>query len=195
MTQRQNQKKKAQHNAPFFWVDQFDPGNPQDFKMQLTNLGLAATARPDRCAHPALARLPQCDPVLRWRTDRFDLGAGWAILHLCLPPARPRHLHVSLPRGRYRACDHGHDRHRLRPPIAERTEPRRVQQSLPTTMAMAPPVTTANIAMFLSEIWAQGPLERRAHPGVALVRLQSRFQPAEWACLSRYAAAQLSRST
>ena len=43
--QRQNQKNKAQHNAPFFWLDQFDPGNPKDFKMQLTNLGLAL--RPD----------------------------------------------------------------------------------------------------------------------------------------------------
>ena len=47
--QRQNQRKKAQHNAPFFWLDQYDPvvGNPnhKDFKMQLTNLGLAL--RPD----------------------------------------------------------------------------------------------------------------------------------------------------
>jgi hypothetical protein len=39
--QRQNQKEKAQHNAPFFWLDQIDPNNPQDFKIQLTNLGLA----------------------------------------------------------------------------------------------------------------------------------------------------------
>ena len=44
-SQRQNQKMKAQHNAPFFWLDQFDPGNPRDFKMQLTNLGLQL--RPD----------------------------------------------------------------------------------------------------------------------------------------------------
>jgi hypothetical protein len=43
--QRINQKEKAQHNAPFFWVDQFDPDNPVDFKVQLTNLGLAL--RPD----------------------------------------------------------------------------------------------------------------------------------------------------
>ena len=41
----QNQKMKAQHNAPFFWLDQFDPGNPRDFKVQLTNLGLQI--RPD----------------------------------------------------------------------------------------------------------------------------------------------------
>jgi hypothetical protein len=41
----QNQKMKAQHNAPFFWVDQFDPSNPKDFKVQLTNLGLQI--RPD----------------------------------------------------------------------------------------------------------------------------------------------------
>jgi FtsP/CotA-like multicopper oxidase with cupredoxin domain len=44
-TQRQNQKNKAQHNAPFFWLDQYDPSDPKDFKMQLTNLGLQL--RPD----------------------------------------------------------------------------------------------------------------------------------------------------
>jgi len=44
-TQRINQKNKAQHNAPFFWVDQYNPASPRDFKVQLTNLGLAQ--RPD----------------------------------------------------------------------------------------------------------------------------------------------------
>jgi len=44
-TQRANQKNKAQHNAPIFWVDQFNPTAPKDFRMQLTNLGLAQ--RPD----------------------------------------------------------------------------------------------------------------------------------------------------
>lgn len=43
--QKNNQKNKAQHNAPLFWVNQFDPDNPVDFKVQLTNLGLAL--RPD----------------------------------------------------------------------------------------------------------------------------------------------------
>lgn len=43
--QRTNQKNKAQHSAPMFWVKQFDPNNPVDFRMQLTNLGLAL--RPD----------------------------------------------------------------------------------------------------------------------------------------------------
>ena len=38
--QRQNQRNKAQHNAPFFWVDE-----GADFRVQLTNLGLAL--RPD----------------------------------------------------------------------------------------------------------------------------------------------------
>lgn len=42
-TQRANQKNKAQHNAPMFWVDQFNGSN--EFRMQLTNLGLAL--RPD----------------------------------------------------------------------------------------------------------------------------------------------------
>ena len=44
-TQRAAQKNKAQHNAPMFWVKQFDPAAPKDFRMQLTNLGLAQ--RPD----------------------------------------------------------------------------------------------------------------------------------------------------
>ncbi|MDZ4718392.1 MAG: multicopper oxidase domain-containing protein [Roseiflexaceae bacterium] len=39
-TQRQNQRNKAQHNAPFFWADE-----GADFRVQLTNLGLAL--RPD----------------------------------------------------------------------------------------------------------------------------------------------------
>jgi FtsP/CotA-like multicopper oxidase with cupredoxin domain len=43
--QRAAQKNKAQHNAPMFWVKQFDPAHPRDFKMRLTNLGLAL--RPD----------------------------------------------------------------------------------------------------------------------------------------------------
>lgn len=43
--QRNNQKNKAQHSAPLFWVNQYDPSNPVDFRMQLTNLGLAL--RPD----------------------------------------------------------------------------------------------------------------------------------------------------
>ncbi len=44
-TQRSAQKNKAQHSAPLFWVDQFDPAHPKDFKVKLTNLGLAL--RPD----------------------------------------------------------------------------------------------------------------------------------------------------
>ena len=43
--QRANQKNKAQHSAPIFWVKQYDPAAPRDFRMQLTNLGLAL--RPD----------------------------------------------------------------------------------------------------------------------------------------------------
>jgi FtsP/CotA-like multicopper oxidase with cupredoxin domain len=43
--QKSNQKNKAQHSAPLFWAKQFDPANPVDFKVQLTNLGLAL--RPD----------------------------------------------------------------------------------------------------------------------------------------------------
>ena len=49
-TQRQNQRNKAQHNAPIFWVDEvtddpLDTGSTQGLRVQLTNLGLAL--RPD----------------------------------------------------------------------------------------------------------------------------------------------------
>ncbi|WP_421733532.1 multicopper oxidase domain-containing protein [Cellulomonas sp.] len=44
-TQRANQKNKAQHSAPLFWVKQYDPAAPVDFLVQLNNLGLAQ--RPD----------------------------------------------------------------------------------------------------------------------------------------------------
>ena len=40
-----SQKNKAQHNAPLFWLDQFDDAAPKDFNLLLTNLGLAQ--RPD----------------------------------------------------------------------------------------------------------------------------------------------------
>ncbi|MFY9914213.1 MAG: multicopper oxidase domain-containing protein [Nocardioidaceae bacterium] len=44
-TLRHNQKNHAQHSAPLFWVDQFNPAVPKDFNITLTNLGLAL--RPD----------------------------------------------------------------------------------------------------------------------------------------------------
>lgn len=44
-TQRTNQKNHAQHSAPMFWTKQFNPASPEDFTVQLTNLGLAL--RPD----------------------------------------------------------------------------------------------------------------------------------------------------
>ena len=45
LAQKSAQKNKAQHSAPLFWVNQFDPSAPVDFRVQLTNLGLAV--RPD----------------------------------------------------------------------------------------------------------------------------------------------------
>ncbi len=44
-TQRLNQKNKAQHSAPLFWADQYDPSAHNEFRVQLTNLGLQL--RPD----------------------------------------------------------------------------------------------------------------------------------------------------
>jgi FtsP/CotA-like multicopper oxidase with cupredoxin domain len=43
--QRTKQKNKAQHNAPLFWVNQFNPAAPADFRVDITNLGLQQ--RPD----------------------------------------------------------------------------------------------------------------------------------------------------
>jgi FtsP/CotA-like multicopper oxidase with cupredoxin domain len=43
--QRLGQKNKAQHSAPLFWVDQYDGNQAHEFRVQLTNLGLAL--RPD----------------------------------------------------------------------------------------------------------------------------------------------------
>ena len=43
--QKSDQKMKAQHNAPLFWVNQYDDSLNNEFRLQLTNLGLAI--RPD----------------------------------------------------------------------------------------------------------------------------------------------------
>jgi FtsP/CotA-like multicopper oxidase with cupredoxin domain len=44
--QRESQKGKATHPSPLFWIDQYDEaGNPNEFRLQLTNLGLSM--RPD----------------------------------------------------------------------------------------------------------------------------------------------------
>ena len=39
-TQRLNQKFKAQHSAPLFWADEYDDTAGNEFRVQLTNLGL-----------------------------------------------------------------------------------------------------------------------------------------------------------
>ncbi len=43
--QRAAQKNRAQHSAPLFWVNEFDPAQPVDFRVTIMNLGLAL--RPD----------------------------------------------------------------------------------------------------------------------------------------------------
>jgi FtsP/CotA-like multicopper oxidase with cupredoxin domain len=43
---KEAQKGKATHPSPLFWIDQYDDiGNPNEFRLQITNLGL--TLRPD----------------------------------------------------------------------------------------------------------------------------------------------------
>ncbi len=43
--QRHKQKNHAQHSAPLLWLDEYDPADPKEFRIELTNLGLAV--RPD----------------------------------------------------------------------------------------------------------------------------------------------------
>ena len=44
--QIENQKGKGEYTAPLFWIDEYDEaGNPNEFRLQLTNLGLSQ--RPD----------------------------------------------------------------------------------------------------------------------------------------------------
>lgn len=44
--QKENQKGLATHPSPLFWIDQYDEaGNPNEFRLQITNLGLSM--RPD----------------------------------------------------------------------------------------------------------------------------------------------------
>jgi len=44
--QKENQKGLATHPSPLFWIDQYDEtGNPNEFRLQITNLGLSI--RPD----------------------------------------------------------------------------------------------------------------------------------------------------
>ena len=116
-----------------------DDATRTEFIVDITNLGLADAARPVRCAHAALARFPQRDPVLRRRAHGFGVGACRHGVPLRLSPARPGHLHVPLPRRRRRARAHGHERSRVRPPGAE-LRPRRASISTTTRPPIRPRV-------------------------------------------------------
>ena len=105
-----NLKNKAQHSAPLFWARE-----GEDFRVQLTNVGLAQRPGPVRRAHRPLARLQERHPVLRRRADGLGLDPAGPDVHLRLHLARPRHLHVPLPRGGHGARADGDDRPRVRP--------------------------------------------------------------------------------
>ena len=120
------------------------PGAPKDFMVQLTNLGLAL--RPDLFdAH-----------TLHWHGFRnvipfFDGEPTGSVsvptgrdVHLRLPPARPRHLHVPLPRRGRRARAHGHDRPGVRPAAPGRADTSAATPSSSTTTATARPASTAS---------------------------------------------------
>ena len=148
----------------------------EDFRVQLTNLGLAQ--RPDLFdAHTApLARVPERDPVLRRRADRLGLGAGRAGLHLRLPPARPRHLHVPLPRGGRGARAHGDDRPRVRAAAQDGNTALYPSGKYAYNDGDGSTGYDREFAMFLSEVWARLPLGRRAHPAARVERLPGRLR-------------------
>ena len=88
----------------------------------------AGSPGPHRRAHPALARVPQRDPVLRRRARDERLDPDRARPDLLLPAQGPGHVHVPLPlRGRGARAD-GHDGPAVRAAAPERHRARRVQQ-------------------------------------------------------------------
>ena len=113
-TQVAAQRGKAQISAPMLSFDEED-----DITITLTNLGLLQ--RPDLFDghtlhwHGFLNAIPLFDGVPELSLA-VPVGPR---LHLLLPPARRRHVHVPLPlRGRRARAD-GHDRDGLRPAEAE----------------------------------------------------------------------------
>ena len=101
--------------------------------------------RPVRRPHPALARLPQRDPVLRRRADGFGVGAGRHGVPVRLPAPRPRHLHVPLPRRGHRARAHGDERHHVRPADPERQHDTPPERQVPVQRRRrVAPATTGN---------------------------------------------------
>ena len=145
------QRGHAQISAPMLAFDQED-----DIYHHADQPRAAAAARPVRRAHPALARLPQRDPALRRRARALARRAGGPGLHLLLPPARRRDLHVPLPlRGRGARPD-GHDRHGVRAAEAEqdRVAGTRRARSTPTTTATARPRYDREFAFMMTELWS-----------------------------------------
>ena len=114
-TQIQNQRGHFQASAPQLCVDQYVHALHNDVQISLTNLGL--WVRPDLTdAHTIHWHgFRNAHPVLRRRARAVDRGPARPELHLCVPAARSRDVHVPLPlRGRRARVD-GHDRDRLRP--------------------------------------------------------------------------------
>jgi FtsP/CotA-like multicopper oxidase with cupredoxin domain len=142
--QRINQKNKAQHNAPFFWLDEFNGTN--EFRMQITNLGLAL--RPDLTdAH-----------TLHWHGFRnvipfFD-GEPTGSISV---PVGQRFTYVYRPRdpGTYMYHCHVEDIEHV---TMGMTGIVFVRPALGPKYAYNDPTTGFNreFALFLSEIWAEG---------------------------------------
>ena len=114
-TQIANQKNKAQHTAPMFWLKA-----GQEFRVRLYNVGLAQ--RPDLFdAHTLhFHGFRDVIPFFDGEPTRIGGGARPQRLHLRVPTEGSRHLHVPLPRGGHRARPDGHDRARVHPSRQQR---------------------------------------------------------------------------
>ena len=140
-TARQNQRNKAQHNAPFFWATQ-----EQELRVQLTNLGLAL--RPDLTdAH-----------TLHWHGFRnvipfFDGEPTGSVA----VPVGQRFTYVYRPHdpGTYMYHCHVEDIEHV---TMGMTSIVFVRPALGPKFAYNDPTTAFDreYAMFLSEIWAEG---------------------------------------
>ena len=150
--------------------------------------GPAGASGPVRRPHPALARLRERDPALRRGPGALARRTGGSRLHLLLPPARRRDLHVPLPlRGRGARAD-GHDRPGVHPAAAEQDRDRRVPAGHEVRLQRRRRVDALRprVRVHAHRALVGGALPRRAHPGQRLDRLRPELLAAQRPRLPRH---------
>ena len=189
--QRAAQKNHAQHNAPMFWLDQVDPAAPRDFRMNLTNLGLAQ--RPDLFdAH-----------TIHWHGFRnvitfFDGEPTGSIAvttgRVFQYVYRPRDPGTYMFHCHVEDVEHVHmgmtgpvwvrpqTKHHQSWPLSEWQVCLQRRQWLDRLRPRVPDVLLGGLGRFA--------LGRCAHPAAGVERLRSGLLPAERARVSRYAGTQ-----